>query len=94
MLHPFKIDIENTENNRPDLPLSTVVLPSPYLSSRRGLWPKYILRKIVKIVNFRKIVKSNPMLFLKGELQGIIKESMPQKMGVGGIGESIGSAAP
>ena len=70
-LHPLKIDINNTEKNRPDLPVPTVPLPSPYLLSRRGLWPKYILRKIVKIVNFRKIVKSNPMSLLKGQLQGI-----------------------
>ena len=70
-LHPLKIDINNTEKNRPDLPVPTVPLPSPYLLSRRGLWPKYILRKIVKIVNFRKIVKSNPMSLLKGQLQGV-----------------------
>ena len=36
-LHPLKIDINNTEKKRPDLPVSTVALPSPYLSSRRGL---------------------------------------------------------
>ena len=70
-LDPFKIDINNTDKNRPDLPVSAVALPSPYLSSRRGLRPKYFLRKIVKIVNFRKIVKSNPMPFLKGQLQWI-----------------------
>ena len=70
-LYLLKIDINNTEKNRPDLPVSAVALPSPYLSSRRGLRPKYFLRKIVKISNFLKIVKSNPMPFLKGQLQGI-----------------------
>ena len=72
-LYPIKIYINNTEKKRPDLPVSAVALPSPYLSSRRGLRPKYFLRKIVKIVNFRKIVKSNPMPFLKGQLQGICR---------------------
>ena len=42
-LHAFKIDINNTGKNRPDLPVSAVALPSPYLSSRRGLRPKYFL---------------------------------------------------
>ena len=54
-LHPLKIDINNTEKNRPDLPVPTVVLPSRSGSSRRGLWPKYFSEKIVKIVIFRKI---------------------------------------
>ena len=86
-LHAFKIDINNTGKNRPDLPVPAVALPSPYLSSRRGLWANYFLRKIVKNTNFRKIIKSNPMPFLKGELQGIdIRRPPPPGLVPGGYG--------
>ena len=47
----FKLSIDHTENNRTDLPVSTVPLPSPYLPSRRGLWPKYIWHIFVKKLN-------------------------------------------
>ena len=62
-LHPLNIDINNTENNRPDLPVSTVVLPSPYLPSQRGLWPKYILQKNLKNLKFsgKSLVNAAPV---------------------------------
>ena len=48
-----------------------VPFSSPYLPSRRGLWPKYILRKITKKRIFQNIVKSNPIPFLRGHWPGI-----------------------
>jgi len=52
----FKIDINTSGKNRTDLPDPEKKTPALYLSSRRGLRPKYFLRKIVKIV---KIVNRN-----------------------------------
>ena len=46
-------------------------MPALYLSPWRGLWAKYIFTNFRKIANFQKIVKSNPIPFLKGQLQGI-----------------------
>ena len=56
-LEIFKIDINTSEKNRTDLPDPEKKTPSPYLSSRRVLQPKYVfLRKIIKNLNFLKIV--------------------------------------
>ena len=71
-LYPIKININNTEKNRPDLPVSTVALPSPYLSSRRGLWPKYVLRKIVKNRKFSENRKIQPHALFKRRSAGDI----------------------
>ena len=71
-LYLLKIDINNTEKNRPDLPVSVVALPSPYLPSRRGLWSKYVLQIFVKrIFLFGKTLNPTPIPLLKGQLQGI-----------------------
>ena len=69
-LYLLKSDINNTEKNRPDLPVSTVALPSPYLSSRRGLWPKYIFTKNRKNRNFSENRKIQPHVPFKGTTAG------------------------